>query len=121
MQVDAGDLETWIVFQEPHKARNATFGTKDVAWADLAQDPGDWAQVLDMLPSRGERVAEGVNIARRPTRLRLRWRDGISSSMRILIPDESRTLQIVGGPARSEDRGWMELVCEEQTTQGEAP
>lgn len=121
MQVDAGDLDTWIVFQARQTVRNATFGTKDVTWADLPEDAGDWAQVQDMLPSRGERVAEGVNIARRPTRLRLRWRDGITSAMRILIPDESRTLQIVGGPARSDDRAWMELVCEEQTTEGEAP
>ena len=75
-----------------------------------------WAQVQDVLPSRGERVADGVTLSNRPARIRMRFRSEINSDMRIVIG--SRILQIVAGPAMLGRREWLELMAEEYSSAG---
>lgn len=89
-----------------------------------------WAEVQDMLPSRGERLAEGVNVANRPARVRMAYRDDLSSNMRILIGRSlkdgqgevywhtDRILQIVSGPARLGRREGLEFMAEEYSPAG---
>lgn len=64
-----------------------------------------WAEVQDALPSRGERLAGGINVAARPARVRMRFRTDIDSSMRLVMGD--RVMQIVAGPA---ELGFKEAV-----------
>ena len=90
----------------------------------------EWAQVLDWLPSRGERLAEGLTIATRPARIRMRWRGDISPDMRIVIgsldladdprPADRRYLQIVAGPAKLGTRD-MEMMAAEYSSGGDEP
>ncbi len=89
-----------------------------------------WANVQDMLPSRGERLAEGINVAARPARIRCAYRDGITSDMRILVGRNmkgedgepvwrtDRTMQIVSGPARLGRREGLEIMAEEYSHAG---
>lgn len=77
-----------------------------------------WAEVQDMLPSRGERLADGVNIATRPARVRMRWRADISGSMRIVM--DGRIMQIVAGPVELGRRDGIELMVEDYTSAGNA-
>lgn len=89
---------------------------------DYGPQPGDWtavvtriaAEIQDVLPSRSERVTQGMQVATRPTRIRFRYMRGITSAMRVIIHDETdRVLQIVGGPAVLGNREDIELICEE--------
>lgn len=41
-----------------------------------------WAEVQDLLPSRGERYEGGINLATRPARVRLRYRTDVTPEMR---------------------------------------
>lgn len=112
----------------------------EIQTRETTQDPdygttveGDWttlktvkAEVQDMLPSRGERLAEGVNIANRPCRVRFRFRDGVTSAMRLNVlgrgPDEAdRVLRIISGPAELGFRDKCEVLAEELTTAGQEP
>ena len=89
-----------------------------------------WAEVQDMLPSRGERLAEGVNVANRPARIRMSYRDGLSAGMRILVGRNlkdaegaihwhtDRILQIISGPAELGRREGMEFMAEEYSVAG---
>jgi head-tail adaptor len=90
----------------------------------------EWAQVLDWLPSRGEQLADGLTIATRPARIRMRWRADIAPDMRIVIgsldqpddprPDDRRYLQIVAGPAKLGMRDMEMMAAEYSTAGGEA-
>lgn len=100
-------------------------GAGSGTWAPLATDPVVAAEIQDILPSRGDRLANGINVTTGPTRIRIRYRPDISSSMRIveIIADESgedtdgRILQIVTKPARL-GREALEFVAEDYSTAG---
>jgi head-tail adaptor len=57
-------------------------------------------------------------VARNQTRLRMRWRDDINSSMRVTVHGDSDTVyQIVGGPADIDGRKSMiEMVLEKYSS-----
>jgi head-tail adaptor len=96
-------------------------------WQPVATE---WAEVRDIPPSRGERLSEGMTMATRPARIRLRHRTDITSDMRILVGRETkdedgnavweteRTLQITAGPAELGRREWLEFTGEDYSTAG---
>jgi len=75
-----------------------------------------WAQVTDALPSRGERLSEGMTMAARPARIRMRFRADITSDMRVVYGD--RIMQITAGPAELGRREGLELMAEDYSTAG---
>lgn len=83
------------------------------------------AEIEDVLPSRGERIANGINVATRPARVRLRQRTDIKPNMRFveIIADEAgndidgRIMQIIAGPANL-GRDAVEFMVEEYSTAG---
>lgn len=84
-----------------------------------------WAQVQDVLPSRGESQADGVRLSQRPARVRIRWRADLArietGAMRIVQTDrENRMLKIVAGPAEIGRREALEFMAEEFSTSGDA-
>ena len=80
------------------------------------------AEIVDMLPSRGERLANGINLATRPARVRLRHRADIKPSMRFVekVGDgDGRIMQIIAGPADL-GRDAVEFMVEDYSTAGNA-
>lgn len=114
--MQAGRLDSRVTIQRRIETLDPDYGSSEVAWSDLATV---WAEVQDMIPSRAERIAEGVAIARRPCRVRMRWRGDLDSTMRLVV--DGRQLRIVAGPAELGRREGLELVCEELTTEGQEP
>jgi head-tail adaptor len=83
------------------------------------------ASLVDALPSRGERLAGGINVAARPARLRMRYRTDVDASMRVLLLARRngadvaiRTMQITAGPAEVGSREWSEFMVEDYTSAG---
>lgn len=112
----AGPRNRRVVIQERSETTDPIYGTPVVSWVPVATV---WAEVQDMIPSRAERIAEGVSIARRPCRVRMLYRDGLDSTMRFVLG--SRTLRIVSGPAELGFREGLEFVAEELSTEGVEP
>lgn len=122
----SGQLDRQITIQRKQVTQDAHFGTEVVTWVPLAVAPGQsdpsvgekfWAEIVDVLPSRAESVALGLNVARNQLRLRMRYRDDIDSSMRVLLHGDGadQVLQIVAGPANVFKDGrktLIEFVCE---------
>lgn len=89
-----------------------------------------WANVQDAMPSRGERLTAGINASARPSRIRIRYRQGITPDMRFLIgcmvKNEAgekvwrtdRIVQIVSGPAELGRRDSLEFMVEEYRPAG---
>jgi len=112
--MNAGDLDRLIRIEQ--KVEDNSFdGAGSETWELFAQA---WAQVQDMLPSRGERLADGLNIATRPARVRIRYIEGVTSDMRLVMGD--RIMQIVSAPAELGRREGLELMVEDYSTSGNA-
>ena len=101
-----GDLNKRVRIERP-TPDEAADGAGSGSWELVTEV---WAQVQDMLPSRGERIAEGVTVSNRPARVRIRYRTGITPEMRIV--HGGRIMQIVAGPAELGRRVALEMVVE---------
>lgn len=119
MKLPAGRLDRRITFQHRVGARDPVYGTMIYTWENLPTHATVWAEVQDVLPSRAESLAEGIDIARRPARIRTRYRDDITGAMRVKIGE--RVLRIVAGPVEIGRREGLEMICEELSSEGEAP
>lgn len=112
--MDAGSLDRRIVIERP-VADTSIDGAGAGNWEPVATV---WASVQDMLPSRGERLAQGINVAARPARVRMRFRADVTPDMRFVM--DSRVMQIVSGPAELGRRDGLEFMVEEYSTAGNA-
>jgi len=109
-----GQLDRRITIQYKAVTQDASYGTEVVTWTNLASRIS--AQVQDVLPSKSESVRQGMRVANRPARVRIRYRTGITSDMRIVVHGATdRTMQITGGPAEIGRHEWIEMTCEEYT------
>jgi SPP1 family predicted phage head-tail adaptor len=112
----ASKLDTRIRIERKAVTADPQYGTEIVAWAEFACV---WAEVKDILPSKAERLADSIQIARRPARIRIRYLAGLAADMRIII--DNRVHQIISGPATLGRRDAMEIMVEEHSTEGVAP
>lgn len=112
----AGRLKERVTIMHRIETQEPVYGTTVVTWEPLATV---WAEVQDILPSRSESIAEGISLARRPARVRMRYRDDLDSSMRLVV--NGRSLNIVAGPAELGFRDGLEFMAEELSTQGQEP
>lgn len=118
MNPRAGALNRQITIQKQVTRQEQQFGTDVVDWESITLNERIWAEVQDVLPSRSETVRQGLAVARNQTRVRIRYRTDVDSTMRVIIHGpKDRTCQIVGGPAEIAGRqAMLEMVVEESTT-----
>lgn len=112
MTLDPGTLDRRIRIERP-VAASGFDGAGSGTWEEVITV---WANVQDALPSRGERLAEGINVASRPARVRIRYREGITSAMRFVMGD--RIMQIVSAPAELGRREALEFMVVDYTPAG---
>ena len=98
-------------------------------WATVATV---WASKQDTLPSRAEKLQDGVSMAQRPARVRTAYRaDLMIGGMRVAMgslnepdsprPADRRYFEVVSGPAEIGNRDEIEFMIVEFSTQGNAP
>lgn len=100
-------LDRQVTVQKRTVSQDTTYGSDVVTWEPLAVLPGSpvvaekfWAEVVDAIPGRQESSEAGMALSRNLTRIRLRYRNDIDSSMRIIVHgDADQTYQIIGGPS----------------------
>lgn len=107
-------LDRFITIERP-KAKRGLTSAGAGTWERVT---AVWANVQDVLPSRAERLAEGINVATRPARVRMRFREDITPDMRFVLG--SRIMQIVAGPAEIGRRYRMEFMVEDYSSAGNA-
>lgn len=108
----AGNLDKEIRLQAYTViGRDPDYNTEIRGWETVLTT---WAQVQDVLPSKAETVRDSVEIAERPSRVRMRFTQGITPDMRIVVvgvdgaPD--RVCEIVSGPVELGRREGIELL-----------
>jgi len=105
----AGDLDRRITLESRSVAKDATYGSVSETWSTLAA--GIAARVLESSTEAGVATgqAEGVVSYARPTRIWIRWRDGITRQDH-RVRYGSRLLRIIG-TAELGRRAGLELSC----------
>lgn len=102
--IPAGVLDRRVRIERP-VADDALDGAGSGSWELVGEV---WAQVQDALPSRAERIGEGISVAERPARVRMRWRGDVTADMRFVM--DGRVMQIVAGPAELGRRDGLEFM-----------
>ncbi len=108
----ASRLRDRIAIERPI-ADDSLNGAGSGTWSPVATV---WAEVQDVLPSRAEQLAGGINIATRPARVRMRYRQDVSADMRFVMGQ--RIMQIVAGPAEIGRREAIDFMVESYSTAG---
>ena len=112
--MDAGSLRDRARIEYKVATSDANFGTEVVTWTLLATV---WCNVQDELPSKSEAVKNGLVMGARRSRVRMRYRADLDSSMRLVISrPNSEVYQIIGGPAILGNKEGIELLCERYST-----
>lgn len=117
--MNAGQLDRRITIQRQQVDTAGEFGPQPTdTWVNafplLARIP---AQVWDDLPSKSESVQNGLRMADRPARVRIRYMRGITSDMRVVVHNElDEVFQISGGPAEIGRREWIEFTIRGYST-----
>lgn len=119
MKLRAGEMYCEVTVEriavdgdEGYLGPDPTYGTPRVVWFPIAPLVGSPvigerfpATIQDALPSRAESVTMGLSVARNQSTLRMRYRNDITSAMRVTVHrDTDVVYQIVGGPALIEGR-----------------
>jgi len=112
MKLDARKLDRRVAIERP-VTKPGLLSAGSGSWEPVAVV---WASVEDALPSRAERLADGINVASRPARVRMRYRDDLNAAMRFVIG--SRIMQIVAGPAELGRRDGLEFMVEDYSVAG---
>ena len=100
------------------KTPDPEYGTEVLSWA-LVESA--WAEVRDILPSKGESIAGGFDVGKRPARVRMRYRTDIDNTMRLVDPERNgRIMEIITLPAELGRREAIEFMVQEFTTRGDA-
>lgn len=113
--MNAGNLDRRITISQKSVTQDPDYGTQVITWSTLASRIA--ANVVDVQPSRSESVKQGLSVALNQTKITIRYRAGIDSSMRITVHYATDEIyQIVGGPARVGRNRWLEMVCEKASS-----
>lgn len=113
-----GELDRLIRIERPVKD-DSFRGAGKGGWATLQDNV--WASIKDALPSRAEKIAEGINIATRPARVRMDFRTDVTGAMRfvdVTNGTDGRVMQIAAGPAELGNRDGVEFMVEDYSTAG---
>jgi len=103
----SGRLNEICEIQQKSVEVDADYGVQQETWSYKARV---WCEKLDVLPSKSEAVTNQLNINTNQSRIRMKYRTDIDSTMRFLIG--TRIYQIVSGPAEIGHRDLMEFVAE---------
>ena len=112
--INADTLDRRVTIERPVSA-SGLLSAGSGTWEPVATV---WASIQDALPSRGERLADGINIATRPARVRMRFRTDVTSAMRFV--EDGRVMQIIAGPAEIGRREGIEFMVEDYSSAGNA-
>lgn len=115
--IASGTLDRRITIEKKSTVKDAEYGSEEtVAWLPVAARIP--ARAVDALPTvrRMERIDQGLETASQMTRIRIRYRSGITPDMRIVLHgkpgDPDRILQIISGPAEVGRREGLEFMTE---------
>jgi head-tail adaptor len=117
--INFGPLDRRIRIESPPTAQDANYGTPSGDWTTVHASL--CASVQEVLPSKGEGAADGIRLAERPARIRMRYVTGITSAMRVVYLDRgNRAMKILTPPVELGRKDGLEFMVADFSTSGNA-
>ncbi len=126
-RVRLGRLDRRVRIEEPAAGEDLMDAGADT-WATVADTR---VSIQDTLPSRGERLADGLRVTTRPARVRMRYRSDLTAAMRLVLlrydagaaawVPADRVMQITTVPAELGRRDGLEMMVEDYSPSPDAP
>lgn len=111
--MQAGKLSRRITIQVNTPTLDTNYGTEVDSWGTYNGAARIPAEIQDALPSKSESTKDSIRVATQPARVRIRYRTGVTSKMRIIVHGATDTThQIVAGPAEIGFREGLEFMIE---------
>lgn len=101
------NLNRRCIIEHKTTTHDNAYGNEQTMWVKKAIVS---CEVQDMLPSRSEALKSGVSIGAKQSRLRMRYRKDLDSSMRVVI--DGVIYQIISDFAELANRQYLECVIE---------
>lgn len=105
------NLNTRGEIQYKTVTQDANYGNDVETWRKKAYV---WAELQDVLPSRDESITNEINVVTNKTRVRMRYRSDIDTTMRFKA--RGYTYQFVAGPAIIGRNDYIEFMAERYST-----
>ena len=112
-RLDAGLLDRRVLIERPLRTPD-DYGQGTLAWQAVATV---WASVVDQLLFNAAEGGKDLRQATLPTRVRIRYRNDITTDMRLTIVDRSRVMQIISISELGRADG-LEMMAENYSTAG---
>lgn len=107
----AGDLDRRITIMAPGSHEDGEYGPQPGEPVVVAARIP--ARRLDSLPTRSEEQNQALKLSHKPGRIRIRYRNDITSDMFVIMHDEGdRKYQISSWPAEVGRREWLDFAVE---------
>jgi SPP1 family predicted phage head-tail adaptor len=117
--MNIGTLDQRIRIEVKQTTQDPDYGTPTVVWTTFANV---WASVKDVLPSKSEDQATGLQQATRTARIRTRYMSGITSDMRLVhLSRGNAVMQIITPPAMMGRKEGLEFMAANYSTDANAP
>lgn len=111
-----GKLDRQLRIEQRSTTQDADYGTRVDTWTEYVTL---WAQVQEVLPSKGESQAQDIRIAERPARVRTRYAPGITAEMRAVdLTRGSRVMKIISPPVELGNQDGLEFMVADFSTSG---
>jgi head-tail adaptor len=107
--LNAGKLDRQVTIESASVSRSSATGAEVKTWAALGAPI--WAQVIESATATDEGLTGQMATYAKPTRVRMHYRTGIDSGMRVNL-GAGRLLEIIGVAMLGRQAG-LELACKE--------
>lgn len=105
------DLNRRCRIEYPVKGKDQVHGSATTTWTLKAVL---WCNIQDVLPSRSEAIKNGLAVGAKQSRLRIRYRKDLDSSMRVVL--DGVIYQIISDFAELGKKEYAEAMIEKYTS-----
>lgn len=104
-----GKLDRYIKVEKKSVTHDPDYGSEVVTWVTHKHA---WASILDVTTKMQESTISDLRQLKQPTRVQMRYDASIDVTMRLVVVDTGRILNIVSQPAEIGRREAIEFMAE---------
>ena len=104
-----GKLDRYVRIEQKSVTQDADYGSEVVTWVTYKNA---WASILDVTTKMQESTNSDLRQLKQPTRVQMRYDASIDVTMRLVVVDTGRILNIVSQPAEIGRREAIEFMAE---------
>ena len=104
-----GKLDRYVRIEKKTVTQDSDYGSEVVTWV---LHKNAWASILDVTTKMQESTNSDLRQLKQPTRVQMRYDATIDVTMRLVVADTGRILNIVSQPAEIGRREAIEFMAE---------